>query len=76
MTREEFFRAMEQSLAIDPGAITGRELLQDLPGWDSMATVSIMAMADESLHQQVSATQLAGCKSVEDIIALFPGKIS
>jgi acyl carrier protein len=76
MTKQQFLHELEQIIEVDPGSIQGDETLKDLAGWDSMARVSFIAMADERLEALVSPAQLAACKSVPNLMALFPDKIS
>ena len=76
MTRAEFYSELEELLEIKPGTIQGKETLRDLPGWDSMAVLSIIAMADEKLGEVIRASALAECKTVLDLTNLFPGIIA
>lgn len=76
MTKAEFYTELEELLEIKRGTIQGKETLRDLPGWDSMAVLSIIAMADEKLDEVVPANALAECKTVLDLANLFPGKIA
>lgn len=76
MKKAEFYSELESMLELEPGAIKGDELLVNLPGWDSVAVLSFIALADSSLGESVSAAALARAQTVTDLIALFPGKIS
>jgi acyl carrier protein len=75
MTEVEFYKEVENILEAPSGSITGSELLADLAGWDSLAVLSFLALADEKFEAMLSATQLADCRSVADLAKLFPGKI-
>lgn len=75
MTRSEFCSRLESMLELEPGTIKGEELLQELPGWDSMAVLSFIAMADSELGQSVQAKALSDCHTVGDLAALFPGQV-
>jgi acyl carrier protein len=75
MTEVEFYKEVENILEAPSGSITGSELLADLAGWDSLAVLSFLALADEKFEAVLSATQLADCRSVADLVKLFPGKI-
>lgn len=75
MTHKEFYTEIDNLLELDPGTIKGNEPLADLEGWDSLAVLSFMAMADTSLGVLVSAKELANCRTVPDLVNLFPGKI-
>ena len=67
MDRSKFFTAVEGLLELDPGTLTGEELLTDLPGWDSMAVVGFIAMVDETFGVIVPASQLMQCKTTADL---------
>lgn len=76
MKRAEFYTELEAMLELEPGTIKGDETLATLPGWDSVAVLSFIALADAKLEAAVSAAALAKAQTVEDLIALFPGKIT
>ena len=76
MTRSEFYRALEEIVEAQSGTIHGDEALKDLEGWSSLAVITFIAMADEKLGASVSARQMAGCKTVPDLIGLLPGRIA
>jgi acyl carrier protein len=76
MTTAEFLRALETTLELEPETITGKELLADVEWWDSMATLSFMAVADQELRVIVTGDQLANCKSVSDLLSLLGDKVS
>ena len=76
MTKKEFLNSLEEAVGIDKDSLRGDEALKDIDGWDSMATVSFIAMADEKLGTLVEPAKLAACKTVTDLLALFSGKIS
>ena len=76
MTKQEFLSELEAMLELEPGSISGSESLSDLAGWDSMATLSFIALADSKLGVVLSPAALAICRTIPDLIALVPGKIS
>jgi acyl carrier protein len=76
MTKQQFYAEIETILEMDPGSITGSEALSELESWDSLAVLSFMAMADTSLGVLVPASELAKCRTVPDLVNLFPGKIA
>ena len=75
VTKTEFYKEIEDILEATPGSITGNESLADLAGWDSLAILSFLAVADEKFKTVLSAAQLADCRTVADLAKLFPGKI-
>jgi acyl carrier protein len=76
MTKQEFYTELEALLQLPAGTVSGTEALEDLPGWDSMAMLSFIVLADSQLETIVSAANLSAAKSVPDLVAMFPGKIT
>ena len=76
MTKAEFYAELESLLEMERGSIQGTDLLADLPRWDSLAVLAFIALADSKLHQLVSPAPLVACKTVDDLVNLFPGKIT
>jgi acyl carrier protein len=76
MTRNEFLRELETVIDAPANSVRGDEPLKDLGGWDSMAYLTFIVMADQKIGQPVYTKQLAACETVADLIALFPGKVS
>ena len=67
---EEINRELEQILALDVNSVTGTEALSDI-GWDSMASVMFIALADEKFSQAIAPESLAAAKTVADLHALI-----
>jgi acyl carrier protein len=67
MTREQFYRKLEEILEGEPGSIKGNEELDAVKGWDSLGVLSFIAMADSVLGRTVAATDLERCKTVNDL---------
>ncbi len=76
MTKQEFYTNLEDIADAPAGSVQGDELLRDLPGWNSLATVMFLTMADSKFATPVPAAKMAVCKTVADLVALFPGKIT
>ena len=71
MKQSDFLRALEVSLEIEPGSISGTESFNELEWWDSMAAIVFIAVADEKLNVMVTGAQLQQCRSVPDLLALL-----
>lgn len=77
ITKTEFYAKLEFLLELEPGSILGTESLADeLEGWDSMAALQFIAMADRDLQTLLDADALAACQTVSDLVNLFPGRIT
>ena len=75
MTTEQFYRSLEEIIEADSGTVTGAEHLKDLKGWDSMAVLGFILMADSKLRTAVAAKNIVACITVEDLRLLLGEKI-
>ena len=48
MTKREFVRELEDQLEMPEGSLKENQALAELAGWDSLAAVLFMALADKS----------------------------
>ena len=76
MTKAEFLRALEGVLELPQGSIRGDERLEALEGWDSLAVMGFIAMVDEKLGLDLSATRLAECGTVGDLLDMVKEKVA
>lgn len=70
MNGQDFLRALDEMLELEPGTLTGTEALDDLEGWDSLAVISFIALVDEKLGQVVAGERLAKARTVADLLDL------
>lgn len=75
MKKSEFLAKLEQVLELKHGAITGKESLDAVAGWDSLAIMAFIAMVDESFGVSLSPGSIAQAKTVEDLAGLLGDKI-
>jgi acyl carrier protein len=75
MTIEEFYKEVDSVLELEPGTIKGNESLLDLSGWDSLALLSFIAMADSKLGLIIKAAALVNCKTVGDLVKVCEGRV-
>lgn len=72
-TKAEFLAELAQTLEIDPKTFTDSTVLRDLPNWDSMRLLEVIALVDEQLGINLNADQLAKCENAGQLIALIRG---
>ena len=70
MDHTEFLRKIDELLEKPDCELTGPERLEDLEGWDSMAVIGFMAIADEHFGRKLSPPNIAKCQTVDDLFAL------
>lgn len=76
MTKSEFYSEIETVLELEPGSVNGAESLSDIPAWDSMGILSFIALVDNKLGVVTEPEKLVKCKTIGDLVNLFPGKIT
>lgn len=76
MTISEFLNEIDTIRQVAPGSTSLEDRLGSLPGWDSMAVISFIAMADEKLGINFVIGTLASCKTVGDLAKQCEGKVS
>jgi acyl carrier protein len=65
--------ALAELLEREPGTIQSSDALAGL-GWDSMAVVGFIALADDRFGVVVDARRLAKCVTVQDLADLLGDK--
>jgi acyl carrier protein len=71
MNKPEFLRAIDELLELSPGTLKGPEKLAAYDTWDSLAVISLIALADEKFGVVVGSDKIAEAKSVDDLANLF-----
>lgn len=69
MTRADFLRVLDVFFDLPTGTLNGTEVLKDLPGWDSLKLVELIALVDDQFGISVPVDQLAKTSRIEDLIA-------
>ena len=75
MDKTQFLKLIDELLELDEGTLKGGEQLDGI-GWDSLATISFMALVDERFGFSLQPRQIAGCSTVSDLLALLGDRIN
>ncbi|MEI8287828.1 MAG: acyl carrier protein [Verrucomicrobiota bacterium] len=67
---KEFIQNLEDMLDLPAGELQADTRLADITGWDSMAAVGFLAMADGKYGKAVSPAAIKTSKTVSDLAAL------
>jgi acyl carrier protein len=70
MTRDEALKAIDELVDLPSETLKGPEKLEDVEGWNSMAMIGVIALADEN-GVTLSPRQIAGCTTINDVLALM-----
>ncbi|QYJ95057.1 acyl carrier protein [Shewanella spartinae] len=70
MNKQEFLNALEEILELDENTLKGDEVLMDIEQWDSLAFLSVIAMADEHFDIVIQGDKLEEINTVGDLVSL------
>jgi acyl carrier protein len=76
MTRREFLGELEGQLEIPAGSLDPAKPLNELEGWDSLAAVLLIGLADEKLGVTLSGEQIAKGRTLDDLLGLLGDKLT
>jgi acyl carrier protein len=73
---EEFIENLERQLTnVAPGQLHSETRLRDLPEWDSLQALVIVASFDADYGVTISADEFAGARTVRDLHTLVTQKL-
>jgi acyl carrier protein len=76
LERSELLLLLDELLELEPGTMKGSDSLDSFDGWNSLAAVAVLAMADEKFGLSLEPRKMAACQSVNDLLGLFGDRIS
>lgn len=68
MDEAKFLVALHELFDVSIGTIQKDSVLQDIPGWSSMAFIGLIAMLDEDFGVRIPPGTILRCHSVEDLM--------
>jgi acyl carrier protein len=72
---EEFVRNFENAVeGIEPGSLNPDVAFTALEQWDSLAALSILAMADAEYETEITGNELRQCKTLRDLFNVVQSK--
>ena len=66
MTKQEFIEKLKKNIQTSMD-LDENTLLDDIPEWDSLAMLGLLALFDE-LEVEIGIEELEECKSIKDIL--------
>ena len=75
MNKQEFLDELEEIMQLDT-PLTGDEVLETFPEWDSMSNLGVMSMFDMELGLTITADELRVIKTIPELLALAGEYIS
>jgi acyl carrier protein len=71
MSESEFYLKLDEVLDLAPGTLKGGEELEGLEGWDSVAVITFIAMADSEYGVVLPPKEIAACRTVNALADLI-----
>jgi acyl carrier protein len=71
MDRQEALNWIGEVFEEAPGRIAPNTAREEVPGWDSLGTLSLIAAFDERFDIQLSEGDIEGLKRVDDILEIL-----
>jgi acyl carrier protein len=67
MERKDVIALLEETLEVEEGSLCEDSSLDDIDEWDSLAKLSLMALAKKEFSKILTATQIREFVTVKDI---------
>ena len=67
MDKDEFLNELAVILEEEENTLTGDEVLEELPGWDSLSVISFIALVDEKFNFIISGDQIKDAQTINDL---------
>lgn len=74
MNLAKFCAELDNLFELDAGAIKPTDSLQQIPGWDSLTFMGLIAMVDEEYGVTLRPSAVLNAASVADLANLIGGK--
>ena len=71
MNSKEALDWISETFEDPPGRIGTATVREEIPGWDSLGTLSLIAALDERFDIHLSEQDIEGLQSVKDILELL-----
>jgi acyl carrier protein len=73
---QEVIDLLAEAMEVEPSSLNVDAKIAELPEWTSLAWLTMMAMVDEKFSIQLSATEIRGFKTIQDIIDTIQARIA
>jgi acyl carrier protein len=73
MEKSEFYQKLAEILDVEE--VKPEDVLKDFDGWDSLAILSVLAMADAKYSVSIKADEIRAVVSAQDLANLVEAKL-
>ena len=68
--QNDFLKQLEDLLECPIGSLTGSEILAELPEWDSVAVLGVIALSETMGGRALSPVDFQNVRTVNEVLAL------
>lgn len=68
--KKNFLKQLEEILERPVGTLTGEEFLTEIPEWDSVAVLGVIALAETMGGRELSPVDFQNVRTVNEVLAL------
>jgi len=76
MNEKQLIELFAEAVEIEPALLALESKISDFPEWTSLAWLTIMSLVDERLNVQLTAKEIRGCTTVQDIVNCVAAKVA
>jgi len=76
MKRSEFLLGLAETIEADISTMSESTVLRELPRWDSMRLLEVIAFVDEQLGIDLNANQVVNCETVGQLLDLVKDSLT
>ncbi len=71
MKKQEFIDKLKEALEFEKADVTENTVMKDIPNYDSMSVMGIIAFVDEHFSKRVTAQQLNAITTIRSLMELI-----
>lgn len=71
MDVKEKLHILEDAMDLEEGTLSEEDVLSSYEEWDSLASLSLMAMLDRQMHKKITPDEIKNLKLVADALKLM-----
>ena len=76
MDRHALLTSLDELFELDPGSIREDSVIAEIPGWDSLTFVGLIALVDEEYGVTLSPSTILGARCVSELIDHIAGQLA
>jgi len=66
---------VDQLLDVDSDTISGTSVVRQIPSWDSMTAMAVVAMVEDNYHVKITDTDWKGIITLNDLYELVKSRM-